>query len=196
MVKCLPAALLAGFWEPPNVTSPWEKFLESKHILPAPPGIPDVFKWPAKIKKTKLIYNSPIHRVFFIEEVSAVQCFSNLVFSGGFVQCVQLPAEFVQLIIYVVHLSTESLVLPEVSIKLPLIVMTLSIGCYFWVCAGGEGRGEGERQQNRDKLISISCNKDLKTTSSNCNRDYHFSIFCTFVPLLSLCLSSVWIGMP
>lgn len=37
---------------------------------------------------------------------------SDLVFGRGFIQCVQLPAEFVQLIIDVVHLGTQALVVP------------------------------------------------------------------------------------
>lgn len=69
---------------------------------------------------------------------------SDLVFGRGLIQRVQLPAEFVQLIIDVVHLGTQALVFPEVGIKLSLIVVTLSIRCDLWVCTGGgeEGRGE------------------------------------------------------
>lgn len=65
---------------------------------------------------------------------------THLVFHRGVVQRVELPAEFVQPIIDVVHLSTQALVCPKVCIKLSLVFMALSIRRYLWVCAGGGGR--------------------------------------------------------
>lgn len=88
-------------------------------------------------------------------------CSSHLVLGRGVVQCVQLPAELVQLIINVVHLSTQALVLPKVGIKLSLIIMPLSIRCYLRVHAGGQewGRwckGMNNRATAKKRKTSIS----------------------------------------
>ena len=69
------------------------------------------------------------------------------VLGRALVQSVQLSAELVQLVVDVVHLSTQVLVLLEVGVKLPLVFVALGVGPYHWVETGG-GReresGEGE----------------------------------------------------
>lgn len=65
----------------------------------------------------------------------------DLVFGGQVVQRVQLPAQFVQLVVDVVHLGAQPLVLPKVGVKLPLVLMSLGVRCYLWVSTrGGEDR--------------------------------------------------------
>lgn len=67
----------------------------------------------------------------------------DLVFGRRVVQRVQLPAQFVQLIVDVVHVGAQPLVLPKVGVKLPLVLVSLGIRCYLWVnTEGGGGRQE------------------------------------------------------
>ncbi|KAG7230586.1 hypothetical protein INR49_025303 [Caranx melampygus] len=75
---------------------------------------------------------------------------------------VQLSAEFVQLIIDVIHLSTEALVLPEVGIKLSLILMTLNIRRYLWIHAGGGGGGGGGRARRKDDITDADRKRSLR----------------------------------
>lgn len=65
---------------------------------------------------------------------------SDLVFGRRVVQRVQLPAQFVELIVDVVHVGAQPLVLPKVGVKLPLVLVSLGIRCYHWVNTGGGGR--------------------------------------------------------
>lgn len=78
---------------------------------------------------------------FNMEPASAGASGPDLVFGRRVVQRVQLPAQFVQLIVDVVHLGAQPLVLPKVGVKLSLVFVSLGIGRYLGVNAGGR-RGQ------------------------------------------------------
>lgn len=76
-----------------------------------------------------------------MESASVSASGPDLVFGRRVVQRVQLPAQFVQLIVHVVHLGAEPLVLPKVGVKLSLVFMSRGIGRYLGVNTGGR-RGQ------------------------------------------------------
>lgn len=54
-------------------------------------------------------------------------CPPYLVFDGVFVQCVHLSAQFVHLVTDVIHLCTQTLVVGQIRVELPLVLLSLFI---------------------------------------------------------------------